>query len=248
MQALIEQINSMMPELNLAIDDTTGQLNKQKDAVDNLIESTNQSLKAQAAQEDLTEIAKEQYETEKKIAEIKKKISEQNDIVIRFGRGDDYILTPLDKYQIETLQQLGYLLGDIQKEIAKATGKMQTEIAAAMEDAGVKALEYDDAIYREAGLNPTPLVQSPYLQKLMQDTYEQTLGEWKNFTATTADAVQETFRRLCDEAYMSAMSGAISPVQAVRGPKTFRFVSLILRSMARCFCSFSYCFLFSSLS
>ena len=137
-------------------------------------------------------------------------------ILIRFGRGDGYILTPLDKYQIETLQQLGYLLGDIQKEIAKATGKMQTEIAAAMEDAGVKALGYDDAIYREAGLNPTPLVQSPYLQKLMQDTYEQTLGEWKNFTATTADAVQETFTRLCDEAYMRAMSGAISPVQAVR--------------------------------
>lgn len=137
-------------------------------------------------------------------------------ILIRFGRGDGYILTPLDKYQIETLQQLGYLLDDIQKEIAKATGKMQTEIAAAMEDAGVKALGYDDAIYREAGLNPTPLVQSPYLQKLMQDTYEQTLGEWKNFTATTADAVQETFTRLCDEAYMRAMSGAISPVQAVR--------------------------------
>mgnify|MGYP004508782869 FL=1 len=81
MQALIEQINSTMPELNLAIDDTTGQLNKQKDAVDNLIESTNQSLKAQAAQEDLAEIANEQYATEKKIAEIKKKISEQNDIV-----------------------------------------------------------------------------------------------------------------------------------------------------------------------
>ena len=81
MQALIEQINSTMPELNLAIDDTTGQLNKQKDAVDNLIESTNQSLKAQAAQEDLAKIASEQYETEKRIAEIKKKISEQNDIV-----------------------------------------------------------------------------------------------------------------------------------------------------------------------
>lgn len=81
MQALIEQINSTMPELNLAIDDTTGQLNKQKDAVDNLIESTNQSLKAQAAQEDLTAIANEQYAAEKRIAEIKKKIAEQNDIV-----------------------------------------------------------------------------------------------------------------------------------------------------------------------
>ena len=104
-------------------------------------------------------------------------------IKIRFKRGDSYILTAVDKWQIETLQQAGFLLNDIQKEIASATGYMQTEIAEAMEDAGVKALAYDDAIYREAGLDPVPLVQSPYLIQLMLDTYEQTAGEWRNFTS-----------------------------------------------------------------
>ncbi|MBO7251702.1 MAG: phage minor capsid protein, partial [Oscillospiraceae bacterium] len=135
-------------------------------------------------------------------------------IKIRFERGDDYILTAVDKWQIETLQQAGFLLDDIQKEIASATGYMQTEIAEAMEDAGVKALAYDDAIYREAGLDPVPLVQSPYLIQLMQDTYEQTAGEWKNFTSISKRAVHDLFVETCDTAYMQAISGAISPAQA----------------------------------
>ena len=151
---------------------------------------------------------------EKLHQDILKRIIER--ILIRFQRGDEYILTALDKWQIEVLQDAGYLLEDIQKEIAKATGYMQEEIAEAMEDAGVRAIEYDDEIYRNAGLNPQPLTQSPYLVRLMQDTYEQTFGEWTNFTATTAEEAQKLFIRLCDEAYYKAMSGMISARQAVK--------------------------------
>jgi hypothetical protein len=151
---------------------------------------------------------------EKLHQDILKRIIER--ILIRFQRGDEYILTALDKWQIEVLQDAGYLLEDIKKEIAKATGYMQEEIAEAMEDAGVRAIEYDDEIYRNAGLNPQPLTQSPYLVRLMQDTYEQTFGEWTNFTATTAEEAQKLFIRLCDEAYYKAMSGMISARQAVK--------------------------------
>lgn len=151
---------------------------------------------------------------EKLHQDILKRIIER--ILIRFQRGDEYILTALDKWQIEVLQEAGYLLEDIQKEIAKATGYMQEEIAEAMEDAGVQAIEYDDEIYRNAGLNPQPLTQSPHLVRLLQDTYEQTFGEWTNFTATTAEEAQKLFIRLCDEAYYKAMSGMISVRQAVK--------------------------------
>ena len=137
-------------------------------------------------------------------------------ILIRFGRGDDYLLTPVDKWQIEVLQDAGFLLEDIQKEIAKATGRMQEEIAAAMEDAGVRSIEYDDEIYRNAGLNPKPLTQSPHLVRIMQDTYEQTMGEWRNFTSISKRAVHSLFVDACDTAYMQAMSGAISARQAVK--------------------------------
>lgn len=137
-------------------------------------------------------------------------------VMIRFNRGDDYILTSVDKWQIETLQQAGFLLEDIQKEIASATGYMSSEIAEAMEDAGVRAIEYDDEIYKASGLNPEPLTQSPHLIRLLQDTYEQTFGEWTNFTATTAEEAQKLFIRLCDEAYYKAISGMISARQAVK--------------------------------
>ena len=42
-----------------------------------------------------------------------------NRIMLRIGRGEDYILTATDKWQIENLQSAGYLLEDIQKEIEK---------------------------------------------------------------------------------------------------------------------------------
>lgn len=137
-------------------------------------------------------------------------------IKIRFNRGDDYILTAVDKWQIETLQQAGYLLEDIQKEIAAASGYMQSEIAEAMEDAGVKALDYDDSIYRKAGFDPVPLVQSPYLINVMQRDFEATAAEWLNFTRTTANAAQQAFIQACDDAYHQSITGMISPAQAVR--------------------------------
>ena len=137
-------------------------------------------------------------------------------INIRFKRGDDYILTAVDKWQIETLQQAGFLLDDIQKEITAAVPYMQEEIAEAMEDAGVRALEYDDKLYKAAGIDPVPLTESPHLIRVMQRDYEATFGEWQNFTQTTAGAAEQAFINACDTAYRQAVTGSISPSQAVR--------------------------------
>lgn len=144
--------------------------------------------------------------------EIIKQIVER--IAIRLDRGDDYILTPMDKWQIEVLQDAGFLRDDIEKLLAKYTGLMQTEIAEAMEDAGVKALDYDDAVYRAAGLDPVPITQSPHLIRIMQRNFEATVGEWLNFTRTTADACQQQFIKACDKAYTMVTSGASGYGQA----------------------------------
>lgn len=145
--------------------------------------------------------------------DILNRISER--VMARIGRGESYLLTALDKWQIETLEQAGFLLEDIQKEIAKATGQMEEEIAAAMEEAGVQALTYDDAIYRDAGLSPEPLEQSPSLIRIMQRNYEATMGEWLNFTRTTAGAAEQAFIDACDTAYHLVASGTIGYAQAV---------------------------------
>ena len=137
-------------------------------------------------------------------------------VLIRHERGDGYILTAVDKWQIETLQQAGFLINDIQKLISEKTPYMLSEIAEAMEDAGVKAMEYDDAIYKAAGLDPIDLVQSPELIAIMQRDYEATFGEWQNFTQTTVDAAYKAFIDACDKAYNLSVSGSLSPSQAVR--------------------------------
>lgn len=137
-------------------------------------------------------------------------------MMIRIGRGDDYMLTSSDRWRIQVLQDAGYLLEDITAELARYTKRQEKEIKAAMEEAGVKALEYDDKIYRAAGLSPMPLTQSPALIRLMERNYNATLGEWRNYTRSTAQDAQRLFLNECDLAYNKVMSGAVAYNQAVR--------------------------------
>ena len=137
-------------------------------------------------------------------------------IMLRIGRGEDYLLTAVDKWQIENLQQAGYLLEDIEKEIIKALKLQQSEIAEAMEDAGVQALEYDDKIYRDVGLSTRALEQSPELVRLMQRNYEATMNEWKNFTRSTALKSQQMFLNELDRAYNLVSTGAVSYTEVVK--------------------------------
>ena len=137
-------------------------------------------------------------------------------MMTRIGRGESYLLTSSDRWRIEVLQDAGYLLEDITAELSKYTRRQEKEIKAAMEEAGVKALEYDDKIYQAAGLSPMPLTQSPALIRLMERSYNATLGEWRNYTRSTAQAAQRLFLNECDLAYNKVMSGAVSYSQAVR--------------------------------
>ncbi len=137
-------------------------------------------------------------------------------MMIRIGRGDDYLLTSSDRWRIQVLQDAGYLLEDITAELAKYTKRQEKEIKAAMEEAGIKALEYDHKIYEAAGLSPMPLTQSPALIRLMERNYRATLGEWNNYTRTTAQAAQRLFLNECDLAYNKVLSGAVSYSQAVK--------------------------------
>ena len=147
-------------------------------------------------------------------ANIIQKIIER--MMIRLGRGEDYLLTATDKWQIEVLQEAGYLLEYVQKELADKTKKQVKEIQEAMEDAGVQALQWDDKIYQAAGLSPAPLLQSPVLMRIMQRNYEATFGEWRNFTRTTANEAQRLFINQMDNAYNMVVSGAVSYTEAVR--------------------------------
>lgn len=137
-------------------------------------------------------------------------------IMIRLGRGEKYIFTSSDRWRIQVLQDAGYLLQDITQEIARYTKLQREEVAAAMEEAGVKAMAYDKAVYEAAEITTEALEQSPALVRILQRDYEATMGEWSNMTRTTAEAAQSLFISECDNAYHKVISGAVSYTQAVR--------------------------------
>lgn len=134
----------------------------------------------------------------------------------RIGRGEDYLLTATDKWQIMVLQDAGELLSDIQKEIADKTKKQLPEIKAAFQDAGIEALKWDHAIYEAVGLNPPPLMQSPALIRILERDYAVTEKMWRNFTKTTAEESQRIFINEMDNAYRNVVSGAVSYTEAVK--------------------------------
>lgn len=131
-------------------------------------------------------------------------------ILTRMERGENYMLTAADKWRIEALQEAGYLLEDIQKEIAKATNQQLSEIKSACVDAGIQTLKWDDAVYKAAGLVPTPLLLSPTLMRVLERDYKATAGTWRNFTRTTAEEAQRLFINELDSAYHRVLSGGES--------------------------------------
>lgn len=137
-------------------------------------------------------------------------------MMARIGRGEDYILTSADTWRIRTLQESGELLEDILAELSRYTKREQQELLEAFEDAGITAMNYDDKVYKAAGLNPVPLEQSPAMIRLMERNMLATMGEWKNFTRTTASAAQRLYIEQCDLAYNHVMTGAVGYTQAIR--------------------------------
>lgn len=137
-------------------------------------------------------------------------------MMIRLGRGEKYLLTSSDRWRISIMQDAGYLYEDIIREIAKYTKLQKKEIQAAFQQACIQAIQYDDEIYRAAGLSPLPLWQSPHLVRLMERNYRATMNEWRNYTRTTADEAQRLFVNECDLAYHKVSTGAVSYSQAVR--------------------------------
>jgi len=146
--------------------------------------------------------------------EIVKDICER--IALRLGRGDDYILTARDKWQLEVLKDAGYLVDDLIKIIAKKTGVTVKEMRKAFAEAGVSSTKFDDLTYERAGLPVIPIQQSPAMIRLLERGMNKTFSEWKNYTGTTVRAAYELYVKECDKAYNNVLSGHMTYGEAVK--------------------------------
>lgn len=143
----------------------------------------------------------------------------ENDIIADMARRitvfDYYI--PAAAYQYEKLIEMGAYRDFVVKALASQTGRTRDEIEQLMQEAAEKALGYDDAIYKKAGLTPPPLAVSPNLQMVMAAGLEKTNGLFDNLTRTTANTSTKQFERALDRAYMQITTGAFDRGSAIRG-------------------------------
>ena len=119
------------------------------------------------------------------------------------------------RWQMQVLQEAGYLHEDIQREIAAKTQLEYNAIKEAFETAGLRSYDYDSKIYMNAGISTKPLKESPYYIRLLEYNYRRTNDEWRNYTRTTANQAQADFINACDEAYHLVITGTTSYSDAV---------------------------------
>lgn len=162
MSAMVDQLNEAMPELGISIDETTGALNKEKSAVDAVIESMKQQALANAYQEqmkqaasDLAEAQMQQAEAEKVLYDLRsqavKKINEHN-AAVQDGTesvqemASSYAAAgePVDKYAL----QLNALNGQIkeQEEVVSGLQGTTSEADERYNKIAEKAYEYKTAV------------------------------------------------------------------------------------------------------
>lgn len=125
------------------------------------------------------------------------------------------MVTESAKWQAEMLQEAGLLYNDIVKEISDRTDACAEQVKALFEDAGVETVQIDNEIYREAGLAPVDIRQSPSMRQVLEAGYRNTLGNLDNLTRTTASAGQREYIEACNGAYMKVASGAFSYQEAI---------------------------------
>ena len=124
-------------------------------------------------------------------------------------------LTDTAKWQYERLRAANASYDYIMQQLERMTGQTEGELRGLFEGAGVEALEYDNRIYRYAGLEPTALEDSPLLRQQVLTAYKNTQGVFQNLTRTTASAGQKQFIDALDRAALQLQSGAFAYTEVI---------------------------------
>lgn len=116
---------------------------------------------------------------------------------------------------IKIAQEMGVLYQDIVTLVAKYNNTSYKEVNRIFTEASETSLNYDDKIYKEAGIDPKPLSQSESIKQTMNATIERTAGNLQNLCMTTANTAQTQFYNAINSAYMFTSTGVKSYTQAI---------------------------------
>lgn len=186
MNTIVDQLNGAMPELGLSIDETTGALNREKSAVDAVIDSMKQQALANAYQEQANKAASDLAEAQIQLSEAEevlndlrsqavKKINEHN-AAVQDGTesvqemASSYAAAgePVDKYAL----QLNALNGQIkeQKEVVAGLQETTSEADERYNKIAEKAYEYKTAVEESnQGVSDSATEMSEEVKKAYED-------------------------------------------------------------------------------
>lgn len=119
-------------------------------------------------------------------------------------------------YQMQVVMESGMLYDDVIDRLSEITGKSQELLRNIFLKAGIRAVTFDDKIYKAAGLSPLPLQQSPAMMRILQINLLRTQLLLKNLTLTTALSAQTIFIEAADLAHMQISTGSLSYEEAIR--------------------------------
>ena len=137
-----------------------------------------------------------------------------NDIARRLA-GLDFA-SPTAAWQMQRLTESGLVYETALAELSKITGRSEAVLNKLFRNAGVRALNFDDAIYKAAGLDPLPLNLSPAMTQVLVAGLQRTQGTMRNLTLTSALDAQNIFADAADLAYMQVSSGAFDYNTSIR--------------------------------
>ncbi len=121
MAAIVDELNGKIPGLNLVIDEETGYLNMNKDAIVAVTEASKDMIMAKAAQESLVPIAQSIWEAEMNLAEAEQA---RNDAMEVLNEKQSAYNTVVAQYEKELLNS-GSATSETEEALNKCRGEME---------------------------------------------------------------------------------------------------------------------------
>ncbi len=117
-------------------------------------------------------------------------------------------MTESARWQIKIAQETGLLYDNIVEMVSDNMEVSEKVVKQILEDAAIESLDFDDSIYKKAGLNPIPIMQSENMLNILKAGIIKNNGAINNLYMTTASFGQDAFMQALDSAYFDITTGA----------------------------------------
>lgn len=209
---IVAELNSLMPDLNLVIDEQTGKLDEHSQAALKDVDALMEQYKAQAAQADLEEISKGLYEADKQRIEVSRQLAEEiqklKDLEAQWREeqvsgleiGEStYNQVEIQKGKIEELEQAlksaDETYAEQQKQFEETTSLLEANTSALGENAEAQAESAEAA----EGLSAAEQQAAEEIEKAnakLRDSVSNTVSNVNPLFDSLADKSKETLTTL----------------------------------------------------